>query len=163
MEVLFNRGTSTPRKISGTLTRIAFHGEGEARFVLQHTRDEDGKPDELSWVDVSGMSDGSIDQQDEVTGFDYKGAPKRWLAYVRRPVLVDRVNGNVDVLYRRHIAEWLRVIPMEESGAVMVRYDRVTGKTEVQMKQGNGGCCHPCGAYLVTMEADDGKEATRPS
>jgi len=154
LEVLFNHGTSTPRKISGTIARIAFRGEGEARFVLQHTRDEDGKPDELSWVDVSGLSDGSVDQLNQVVGLE--GTAIRWLAHVRQPVLVDRVNGNIDVLYRRSLAEWLRVIPMEESKSVMVRYDPVADKTEVRMKQGNGGCCHPCGAYRVTMdEASD--------
>ena len=146
MEVLFNRGTSTPRKISGTLTRIAFHGEGEARFCLQHTRDDNGQPDELSWVDVSGMSDGRLESPlTELDGIKpgMTTLPPRYIGMVRRPVLVDRVAGEVDVLYRRHIAEWLRVIPMD-------------------IKQGNGGCCHPCAAYRVTMEADDGQETTRP-
>ena len=135
MEVLFNRGTITPRKVSGTIARIAFRGEGEARFVLQHTRDENGQPDELSWVEVSGLSDGSIDPLTEVEGWKpgMTTLPPRFLGSVRRPVLVDRVTGNADVLYRRHIADWLRVIPLD-------------------VKQGNGGCCHPCGAYRVTMD-----------
>jgi hypothetical protein len=141
LEVLFNRGTSTPRKVSGNLARIAFHGEGEARFRLQHTRDAGGKPDELSWVDVSGMSDGLLGSPlDELEGIKpgMTTLPPRYIGAVRRPVLVDRVNGEADVLYRRHIAEWLRIIPLD-------------------VAQGNGGCCHPCGAYRVTMDEADGR------
>jgi len=124
VEVLFDHGRVVPQRVDAKLTRIVFCGEGEARFVLQHTRDLDGVPDEISWVDVSPLSNGRTDPKAMLDG---RGG-------VRGGALVDRVNGQLEVLYRRHIADWLRVVPWEG-------------------KQTNGNaCCHPCGAYRVTME-----------
>ena len=130
MEVLFNHGTVVPRRVDNKITRIAFRGEGEARFLLQHTRDLDGVPDEVSWCDVSAMSNGRVDPRTTVDGLSENG---RTLGSVRGGTLIDRVQGELEVFYRRHIADWLRVVPWEG-------------------KQGNGGCCHPCASYRVTME-----------
>ena len=134
MELLFDRGTVTPQKLDGEITRIAFRGEGKARFRLQHTGDVDGVPSEF-WVEVSGMSDGHVDPLSELDGYrpGMTTLPRRYIGGVRRPALVDQVNGNEDVLYRRTLAHWIRVIPLEGE-------DRE--------------CCHPCAGYRVTMEAE---------
>lgn len=140
MEILFEHGTSTPRKVDGKITRIAFAGEGEARFRLQHTRDLDGTPDSLSWCDVSAMSNGRVDPLTMVDGLNVKD-PRRTLGSVRGGTLVDRVNGELEVLYRRHIADWLRVIPYDDNPLV----------TELPEDAPERG-------YRVTMEKANGSE-----
>lgn len=144
MEVLFDHGTVIPRRVDSKVTRIVFSGTGEARFVLQHTRDLDGVPDEVSWVDVSAWSNGRIDPK------VFEG--RTGVISVRGGTLVDRVNGEVEVLYRRHIADWLRVVPLEQDKALVMSRDPATGKTRIGMRQGDGECCNPCGSYRVTME-----------
>jgi hypothetical protein len=105
MDVLFDHGTVTPQPVSGKAVRIVFRGEGLARFRLQHTRDVNGAPDDLCWCEVSNLSNGRADPEklhDKVNGT------------IRGGLLVDQIEGDVDVIYRRHIADWLRVIPLEE-------------------------------------------------
>jgi hypothetical protein len=102
--ILFDHGTIIPQPVTGRAARIVFRGEGAARFRLQHTRDLDGMPDELSWCDVSNLSNGRVDPvnlHDKVNGTVLGG------------FLVDHVEGDVEVVYRRHIADWLRVLPFE--------------------------------------------------
>jgi hypothetical protein len=36
---------------------------------------------------------------------------------VRGGVLVDVVNGDLEVLYRRHSADWVRIVPLDEDDA----------------------------------------------
>jgi hypothetical protein len=105
MDVLFDHGKVTPRPVSGKAVRIVFRGEGAARFRLQHTRDLGGSPDDLCWCEVSNLSNGRVDPEkliDKVNGT------------IRGGLLVDQIEGDVDVVYRRHIADWLRVLPLEE-------------------------------------------------
>jgi len=107
MNVLFDRGTVTPQPVPGKAARIVFRGQGAARFRLQHTRDLDGVPDELSWCEVSNLSNGRV--VDPVTLVD------KVAGTVRGGFLVDQVEGDAEVIYRRHIADWLRVLPFEDS------------------------------------------------
>lgn len=104
MNVLFDHGSVTPQPVTGKAVRITFRGEGAARFRLQHTRDLDGVPDDLSWCEVSNLSNGRVDPVDLVD---------KVAGTVRGGFLVDRVEGNTEVIYRRHIADWLRVLPFE--------------------------------------------------
>jgi hypothetical protein len=91
-----------PHRISGNV-RISFRGSGRARFRLQHTGTYDGGPDQLAWCEVSAMSNAALtDPRDEV---DDRG-------FVN-DVLVDVVDGDHEVLYRRHSADWLRVVPLD--------------------------------------------------
>jgi len=104
MDVLYDHGTITPQPVKAGTARIVFRGEGAARFRLQHTRDLDGVPDDLSWCDVSNLSNGRVDPTnlyDRVNGT------------VRGGFLVDHVEGDAEVIYRRHIADWIRVLPFE--------------------------------------------------
>lgn len=87
--------------ISGDML-ISFRGSGEARFRMQHTGDQDGEPDQLSWCDVSMMSNGLIEPHHAI-GRDFTVH-----------VLVDQIDGDRDVRYRRYRADWLRIIPFEE-------------------------------------------------
>jgi hypothetical protein len=85
---------------------IGFHGEGKARFRVQHTRDREGQPAELGWCDVSAIYNRSfnpqavIDRENGVRGF-----------------LVDQIISAQEVTYRRQSADWLRVIPFDEDDA----------------------------------------------
>jgi hypothetical protein len=95
-----------PIRIDGNV-RVSFRGSGRARFRLQHAGDHDGEPDELTWCDVSAMSNGAlahpreaVDEHSFVRGF-----------------LVDVVEGDLDVLYRRHAASWLRAVPLDPDDA----------------------------------------------
>src|SRR5262245_48781278 len=49
------------QKIEAGATRITFSGAGKARFRLQHARDCNGAPDDLSWCEVSQVSNGALD------------------------------------------------------------------------------------------------------
>jgi hypothetical protein len=123
MDVLFDHGKVTPQPVTGKAARIIFRGQGLARFRLQHTRDVNGKPDDLCWCEVSNLSNGRADPEklvDKVNGT------------VRGGLLVDQIEGDVDVVYRRHIADWLRIVPLEEPDE----------KSEQQ-----------CIPYVVTVEA----------
>lgn len=90
-----------PQKITAGNTRISFRGAGPARFKVQHARDCDGQPDALSWCDVSQASNGARDGPTKQT--HGHGA-------VHSGMLVDVVDGDTDVIYRRHNAGWLRVV-----------------------------------------------------
>lgn len=105
MDVLFDHGTITPRPVTGRSARIVFRGEGVARFRLQHTRDLHGVPDDLCWCEVSNLSNGRVDPEKLVDAVANT---------VRGGFLIDRVEGEAEVIYRRHIADWLRVVPFEE-------------------------------------------------
>jgi hypothetical protein len=95
-----------PHRITGDVC-IAFRGSGRARFRLQHTRDQDGAPDDLRWCEVSQLSNGALaNQADAIDG-----------AQMVRGVLVDFIKGDTEVLYRRHSADWLRVIPLDDEDA----------------------------------------------
>jgi hypothetical protein len=120
--VLFDHGTVTPQPVTGKAARIVFRGDKAARFRLQHTNDRHGEPDDLCWCDVSNLSNGRADPEklvDKVAGT------------VRGGFLVDRVEGELEVLYRRHIADWVRVVPFED-------------KDEATEQE--------CAAYVVSME-----------
>jgi hypothetical protein len=90
-------------RISGDV-RISFRGSGRARFRLQHTGTRDGEPDHFAWCEVSAMSNAvlakppdALDPRDGIT--------------VSSKVLVDVVDGDLEVLYRRHTADgcaWCR-------------------------------------------------------
>lgn len=88
---------------------IQFRGEGMARFRVQHARDAGGMPDDLSWCDVTAISNRNVSPQNVVLKdeAEEKGATVRgWL--------VEVINGNYDAVYRRHRANWLRVLPLED-------------------------------------------------
>jgi hypothetical protein len=123
MHVLFDHGTVTPQPVTGKAARIVFRGEGSARFRLQHTYDRGGVPDDLCWCEVSNLSNGRHDPDklvDKVAGT------------VRGGFLVDKVEGEAEFLYRRHIADWLRVVPFED-------------EDEASEQE--------CGGYVVSMES----------
>lgn len=105
--ILFEGGKIEAVRIE-TDAVIEFEGPGEARFRLQHTKDFNGGPDDLLWSDVSLMSDASlplIEKKEDLARFDPFG------------VLVDRVHGYRRVVYRRHSAEWIRVVPFDVADA----------------------------------------------
>jgi hypothetical protein len=94
-----------PHRISGG-ARFSFRGSGRARFRLQHTGTRDGGPDHFAWCEVSAMSNAkfanpreAIDPRDGVS--------------VLGGVLLDVVDGNLEVIYRQHSASWLRVLPLD--------------------------------------------------
>ena len=131
MDVLFDHGTVTPQRLHGKAARIAFNGRGQARFRLQHTRDLDGTPDQLSWCEVSALSNGRVDPARTI---DPRSAMVRGL-------LVDRVDGEAEVIYRRHIADWLRVVPFDG------------GSEPIELRTPPAcPCCLGCAGYRVTME-----------
>jgi hypothetical protein len=90
-----------PRRIEGDVL-ISFRGRGRARFKVQHGRDDNGQPDDLTWCDVSLISNASI------------ADPKKWIVDSFVPVFLDIVDGDLDVPYRRHKADWLRVLPVDD-------------------------------------------------
>jgi hypothetical protein len=81
---------------------ISFRGCGSARFRIQHTRDDHGQPDELSWCDCSAMSDASIEPQ---AAINKDGGVA---------LLVDAIDGDRDIRYRRFKGDWLRVLPSDD-------------------------------------------------
>jgi len=87
------------KRITGD-TVICFRGEGEACFRVQHACDRSGQPDDLSWCDVTLISDRNIDPH---TAVDASGM-------VKGP-LVGPINGYWQATYRHHAASWIRVIP----------------------------------------------------
>jgi HK97 family phage major capsid protein len=98
-----------PVRITGNpFARIRFRGNGHAQFRLQHGADRNGQPDDLSWCDVSNLSNGRL-----ATPADAIDAH----SMVMGGVLVDVVNGDLDILYRRHTADWIRVVPLDEDDA----------------------------------------------
>ena len=112
------------QKITGAATKIVFRGAGKARFRLQHARDWHNAPDDLSWCEVSQVNNGAL--RDPVAVIDaYK--------IVAGGVLVDMVEGDTTVIYRRHNAGWLRVVPF------------VGAANEENWSE-------QCAAYSITME-----------
>ena len=85
-----------PQRIGGDV-RVRFRGEGPARFRLQHAGDLGGEPNELTWCDVS-----NVGPSDEVRNGEI------------RSVLVGRIEGDTEVIYRHHTADWLRVVAEDE-------------------------------------------------
>ena len=81
---------------------ISFRGNGSARFRIQHTRDDHGEPDALSWCDCSAMSYASIEPQ---AAINKDGGVA---------LLIDQINGDRDIHYRRFKADWLRVLPIDD-------------------------------------------------
>jgi len=95
------------QRITGD-ARIAFRGAGPARFRLEHARDRNGEPDSLSWCEVSQASNGAA-APPTAEGLGH--------GRILNGVLVDVVDGNTDVFYRRHNAGWLRVVPHDPDDA----------------------------------------------
>jgi hypothetical protein len=95
-----------PHRINSNV-RVSFRGAGRARFRLQHTGTRDGKPDPLGWCEVSAVSNGALACPADAIDIRTLEVPGG--------VLVDVVDGDVDVLYRRHSADWLRVIPLDDA------------------------------------------------
>lgn len=94
---------SEAHRVEGDV-RVEFRGTGRARFRLQHTRSFNGEPDTLSWSDVTQVSNGALASPED--GVDGR---TRLVG-----VLVDWVEGDTDVPYRRYRADWLRVVPFDE-------------------------------------------------
>jgi len=92
-----------PKRITGDVV-ICFRGSVEARFRVQHASDRGGQPDELSWCDVTMLSDRNIDPN---AAIDKDGG-------VCGP-LVGKVEAYCEATYRRHSAGWLRIIPDEDN------------------------------------------------
>jgi hypothetical protein len=80
-----------PERIESDV-RICFHGSGQARFRLEHGRD--GK----IWYPVIQPP---TDREAEVSF---------WSADADPTVPVDWVDGEYEVIYRRHKADWLQVV-----------------------------------------------------
>ena len=87
-----------PKRITGDIV-LCFKGSGEAHFRIQHACDRGGEPDDLSWCDVTLISDRSIDPRSAI---DTNGT-------VRGPLL-GIVNGHAEATYRHHTASWIRII-----------------------------------------------------
>jgi len=105
LEALYSAGQSTPAKLKGGwIVPIRFEGEGRARFRLQHTRDRNGEPDDLAWADVTRISDGTQQPRAAINADDS----------TVMGVLVDWVEGDTKVFYRRFRADWIRVVPHDE-------------------------------------------------
>jgi hypothetical protein len=90
------------RRIKGDVV-IEFRGHGPASFRVQHARDEAGVPDELSWCDVTLMSDRRLDPRRVVDGES-----------MVRGMFVGQLDGDHDAIYRRHKADWIRVMPDDD-------------------------------------------------
>jgi hypothetical protein len=103
-----------PHRISGD-ARISFRGSGCARFRLQHTGTRDGEPEALAWCEVSAMSNAALaDPRDAIETLDSGVIVGRVFAgHVIGGVLVDVVDGDTDVIYRRHSADFLRITPLD--------------------------------------------------
>jgi hypothetical protein len=97
------------KRITGDVV-IRFSGQGQAKFRVQHACDRDGEPDDLSWCDVSAISNRDIEQKRAI---DKDGA-------VRGP-LVGFVNGTHEAVYRHHKAAWLRVVTDDEGDKELLR------------------------------------------
>lgn len=105
-DILFAGGVSTPSRLrGGWIVPIEFHGEGRARFRLQHTREHNGQPDDLAWADVTRISDGTQQPKAAINAGDSTVGG----------VLVDWIEGPTKVYYRRFRAEWIRVVPHDEA------------------------------------------------
>lgn len=101
-------GLGVPAAIDSDVV-IQFRGEGVARFRVQHARDAGGMPDDLSWCDVTSISNRNVEPERMIVVDDrtMRGATVRgWL--------VGEVNGDFDAVYRRHNAGWLRVLPLDD-------------------------------------------------
>lgn len=98
MPSLYRQGRWTPQRIPEAGAVVRFRGRGKARFRMQHTGDWQGRPDVLGWVDVSP--------------FSLPGAAEPTAGAVTG-VVVDTVEGDLDIGYRRHRARWLRVVPLD--------------------------------------------------
>jgi len=61
-------------------------------------------PSQLGWCDVTQVSNGVLSRPEDAITKNH----------VVDDMLVDVVDGDRDFLYRRHLAEWLRVVPFEE-------------------------------------------------
>jgi len=109
-----------PIRLRGNVT-ISFRGNGKARFRIQHTRDQHGKPYEFGWCDVSALSNGKIPLQ---AAIDLSQCSVRGM-------LVEQVNGNQDALYRHHSADWLRVIPFDDDATSRKQCERYTVRVKV--------------------------------
>lgn len=125
LEALYTAGRSTPVRLKGAwIVPITFEGDGRARFRLQHTRDRNGEPDDLAWVDVTRISDATRNPKDALTGDSTVAG-----------VLVDWVEGVTTVYYRRFHADWLRVVPhdWEDDNAT-----ELCGAFSVKLENSNG-------------------------
>jgi len=91
------------KPISGDVV-ISFRGKGAAQFRVQHARDRKGIPDELSWADVTRMSDRTVEPRAVIDR-----------GHIVHGLFVDHVNGDRDAFYRRHKASWIRVIANEDN------------------------------------------------
>lgn len=98
-----------PTRIASDVV-IQFRGEGMARFRVQHARDAGGMPDDLSWCDVSALSNRNASPQGMII-IDDKTEKRGGIV---RGLLVDQVNGDQDAFYRRHTAGWIRVLPFDD-------------------------------------------------
>lgn len=102
---LFAQGQSTPQRLPDAwIVPIRFNGEAKARFRLQHTADRNGEPDDLLWADVTRVSDAAQKPRDSFNAGDHTISG----------VLVDWIEGEMTVFYRRFKAKWLRVIPHDD-------------------------------------------------
>lgn len=102
---LFANGEPQAQRLDDAwLHKIIFSGEGRARFRLQHTADRHGQPDDLLWADVTSVCDARQRPRDSLNSGDHTIAG----------VLVDWVEGEATVFYRRFRAKWLRVVPHDE-------------------------------------------------
>lgn len=98
-----------PERIDGDVT-LKLTGSGKARFRFQHTRDCDGQPDSLSWSDVTVMSHRFLPDPESVVVSEAIDKDRKGSGSVRGVVL-DMVDGDVEIPYRRHTASWIRVVP----------------------------------------------------
>ena len=94
-------------RIEGNVT-ISFRGCGRARFRIQHTRDLDGEPDAVTWCDVSQICNADVADPMTAVGSDSMV-----------PLLVDTIDSDHDVRYRRYKADWLRVLPLDDDEAAI--------------------------------------------
>lgn len=91
---------------------ITFSGEGKASFRIQHARDQDGVPDPLSWCEASALSNAAFDQGRVIKNED--GPTEKHPARSVRGTLIDEIDGETVVTYRRFTAHWLRVLPRDD-------------------------------------------------
>jgi hypothetical protein len=100
---LFRRdaGIGQPVHITGDM-RVRFAGAGRARFRLQHAADRNGAPDDLSWTDVTLVSGLNPERAFNVKDLSVRG------------FLVEWIEDQAEIFYRRHTASWLRVVPFDD-------------------------------------------------
>lgn len=102
---LFASGEPQAQRIPDAwIVPIRFSGQGRARFRLQHTADRHGQPDDLLWADVTSVCDARQRPRDALNTGDHTIGG----------VLVDWIEGEAIVFYRRFRAKWLRVVPHDE-------------------------------------------------